>query len=78
VKYNRRSWRVFAKRKREDEDMISEEKRLAELMRGVRPIKRGGFHSPAKRAERTVEERRARRASLKDTVREYNAKGEVE
>lgn len=73
-----RKWVLTSKRKREDEELKSEEKRLAELMRGKRSIKRGGFHSPAKRAERTIEERRKRRADLKDIVREYNARKELD
>ena len=77
MKYNKRNWRLLAKRRREDEEMISEEKRLAELMRGVRPVKRGGFHSPAKREEKKMDERRKRRVNLKGKVREYNAGKEV-
>jgi len=78
MRFKHRRWRLLAKRRREDEDVKSEEKRLAELMRGVRPIKRGGFHSPAKKAEQKTERRRAKRMSLKGKVREYNARKEVD
>jgi hypothetical protein len=78
MNYRRRRWSIQSKRKKEEEEMRSEARRLAELMRGVRPIKRGGFHSPEKRAERKAEERRAKRVSLKDKRRAYNAGEEVE
>jgi hypothetical protein len=64
----------MSKRKDKKEEEVREEKRLAVLMRGVRPKQRGGFHSPKKKAEKTVEDRRANRKELHDAARRYNSK----
>jgi hypothetical protein len=63
----------MAKRKKELEEMNEDAKRLAEMMRGVRPAKRGGFHSSAKKAEKNVENRRKKREDLRGKVRDYNS-----
>ena len=58
----------------EEEELIHEDKRLAELMRSVKPKLKGGFHSP----KHKTENRHKEKENLKKTVREYNAGTEVE
>jgi len=71
---SKKMWTVVASRKQEKEDTQYELKRLAELLRGIKPQQRGGFHSPCKKAEENTLDRHQRKESLKQEVRKYNAK----
>lgn len=62
-------------RKHEEED---DSKRLAALLRGLKPKQRSHYHSPAKQGEVGVQKRRHSAQELNDLVRKYNAGEEIE
>ena len=65
---------MMERRKRHElVDVLYEEKRLAELMRCVKPKQKGSFHSPKKQAELGVTNRRKAKTELKGEVRKHNS-----
>lgn len=73
--YQRR--RMRSSRKREREEAAQEERRLR-IMETVKKggkykTPRGGFHSPRRKGELNVQDRKTARDSLRDIARTYNS-----